>query len=87
MQNHQSGKSNIFDDSEDERSQGGSFTIEREEKKNSTSESNEEDAEIVKGDDFTDSDEEDLTIRFSKQILSEDKELPGCLIVNSQNNN
>ena len=63
---NQGGKSNIFDDSEDETSRGGSFTIEREEKKYSTSESNDEDAEIVKGDDFTDSDEDDLTIRFSK---------------------
>lgn len=66
MVNHQAGKSNLFDDSESETSRGGSFTIEREEKKNSTSESNEEDAEIIKGDDFTDSDEDDLTIRFSK---------------------
>ena len=66
IMSNQGGKSNVFDDSEDETSRGGSFTIEREEKKNSTSESNDEDAEIVKGDDFTDSDEDDLTIRFSK---------------------
>ena len=43
---------------------------------------------MIKGmcDDFTDSDEDDLTVRFSKQIiLSEDKDLPGTLIVNNQN--
>ena len=40
----------------------------REEEKKSTSDSQEEDSEFQKGDteDFSDSDEEDLTIRFSK---------------------
>jgi hypothetical protein len=33
----------------------------------------EDDAEIQKGDDFTDSDEEDLTIRFSKVVFSGNK--------------
>lgn len=58
---------NVFADSDSE-SRGGSMTMEREEKKYSDTltPSEEEDAEMVKGDDFTDSDEDDLTIRFSK---------------------
>lgn len=54
-----------FMDSEGNRS-GGSVTFEKEELKRSESDYMEEDSEMQKGDDFTDSDEEDLSIRFCK---------------------
>lgn len=64
--------SRLFLDSEN--GSTGSVTLEKEERKISSAESQEDDAEILKGEeeDFSDN-EEDLSIRFSKQILSEDK--------------
>jgi len=59
-------ESHLFMDSEN--GSTGSVTLEKEERKVSSTDSQEEDAEILKGgedDDFSDN-EEDLTIRFSK---------------------
>lgn len=79
-------ESRLFMESDDERS--GSVVMTREEQKRSESESQEDEDQLIKGinDDFTDSDEDDLTVRFSKQILSEDKYLPSTLSVAGFNN-
>ena len=58
----------IFEsDDEDQIRNGSTSHFQKEELKNSEIESSNEDAEILKGEaDFTDSDEDDLTNRFSR---------------------
>jgi hypothetical protein len=57
----------MFDEDDSDHSNGSFVEISKtEEKKRGESDSVEEDAEITKGDDFTDSDEDDLTLRFNQ---------------------